>query len=470
MKKTLLAIILTQLTFISFASPIIGDWHGELSAQSMKLRISFHVTETDDGIYTTMDSPDQGAMGIPTTSSTYIDNTLHVVMENLGVDFSGKLVGGEIDGIFSQGGLDLPLIISKKEVEVIQAKTRPQDPVKPYTYKSEEITFINKPANNIKLAGTLTLPNDIKNPPVAIMITGSGGQNRDEEIKVFNHRPFLVWSDYLTNHGIAVLRYDDRGIAESEGSQKDATSADFATDVQAAVNYLKTRGDVIDTSKIGLIGHSEGGLIAPMVASKNSNIAFIVLLAGTGVDGGEVLRTQAKRAAKLARQNSDYMIFNDKVSKVAFAIIQDQTDLEKLKLELSEYFQQVSKEAPDGMTQEFTGEKLDAQIKSLTSPWLSYFIRTNPDDFLSKVQCPTLALNGSLDFQVLPELNLDGIKKSLKKANNKDVTIKQLNGLNHLFQTATTGAADEYVQIEETVSPIALKLVTSWINNRFGSK
>lgn len=470
MKKIIAIVILLIITTSAVAKPIVGDWHGQLKIQSMKLRISFHVTQTGDAYHSTMDSPDQGAMGIPTTSTTFKDNILQIEMKNMNAKFEGRLADGKISGTFKQGGMDLPLVLLQKGIAITSSKPRPQEPTKPYAYKSEDVYFTNNKAKGIKLAGTLTLPKNLKNPPVAIMISGSGPQNRDEEVKVFNHRPFLVWSDYLTKNGVAVLRFDDRGVGESEGSQLDATSADFATDVQAAFTYLKTRADVIDTNKIGLIGHSEGGLIAPMVAANNNDIAFIVLLAGPGVNGGEVLRTQVKRASELSNQNSDEINFNEKISKVAFDMVRKETDLDKLKKQLKTYFIQVRDKNPKMMPDEMSNDKLAAQVKSLTSAWVSYFIRTDPDQFLSKVKCPILAINGSLDFQVMPELNLGGIRKSLLKANNKDVTIKQLEGLNHLFQTAKTGASDEYSIIEETISPVALKLVTNWINIRFNNE
>ena len=420
-----------------------------------------------------MDSPDQGAFGLATTQTKFSDNKLEIMLENMGIQYSGVLEGNHLKGTFTQGGTVFELNLSRNEISKEVQKTRPQDPIKPYGYQSENVYFTNDKANNIKLAGTLTLPKNIKNPPVVIMISGSGPQNRDEEIAVFNHRPFLVWSDYLTKNGIAVLRYDDRGVAESEGSQENATSADFATDVEAAVNYLKTRKD-IDRDKIGLIGHSEGGFIAPMVAfSKkenkvNKDIAFIVLLAGTGVDGGEVLTSQARRAAELAGATTEELDFNEILSNKIFDIVKIETDSEKLKTKLANLLHETKTNGPAALTKDITNESIKAQIKILSSKWFGYFIRTNPNDFLSEVSCPVLAINGEKDFQVLADLNLNGIKDSLKKANNNDVTIKKMPSLNHLLQTAQTGAADEYKKIEETVSPKALKLVADWINIRFG--
>ena len=474
MRKLLLLIILSISTFFSEAhttDAITGDWHGQLEIQGMKLRISFHIKKEGEKYSATMDSPDQGAIGIPTTATSFDGKTLKISMKNMGAEFQGKLItktkNNTIEGIFQQAGMKLPLKLSQEKVVVGKQKPRPQDPVKPYPYDSQDVYFVNSTANNIKLAGTLTLPKDVKNPPVVVLISGSGPQNRDEEVKAFNHRPFLVWSDYLTRHGIAVLRYDDRGVGESQGTQQNATSKDFATDVQAAINYLKTRGDVIDTTKIGLIGHSEGGLIAPMVAADNKDVAFIVMLAGPGVDGGEVLLTQVKRASELAGEDKKDIQFNEKISKVAFDLIRDNQDLDVLAKKLNSYFVKVREENHNNVTEKLTDDNIARQVKSLSSPWLSYFIRTNPADFLEKVTCPVLAINGSLDFQVIADLNLPAIKQALQKAHNKNVTIKELKGLNHLFQEANTGAADEYAKIEQTVSPIALKTVADWISANF---
>ena len=474
MQKLFLLIVLSLSTFISKAQTsdtITGDWHGQLEIQGMKLRISFHVKKEGGKYSATMDSPDQGATGIPTTATSFDGKTLKISMKNIGAEFQGKLLNKTknktLEGIFQQAGMKLPLKLSQEKIVVEKQKSRPQDPAKPYPYDSEDVYFVNSKADNIKLAGTLTLPKATKNPPVAILITGSGAQNRNEEVKVFNHRPFLVWSDYLTRNGIAVLRYDDRGVGESQGTQQNATSKDFATDVQAAIDYLKTRGDMIDTTKIGLIGHSEGGLIAPMVAADNKDVAFVVMLAGPGVDGGEVLLTQVTRASELAGEDKKDIQFNEKISKIAFDMIRNNQDLDVLAQKLNEYFLKVREDNHNNVTEKLTDEIIARQVKSLSSPWLSYFIRTNPADFLEKVTCPVLAINGSLDFQVIAELNLPAIKKALKKAHNNNVTIKQLKGLNHLFQEADTGASNEYAKIEQTVSPIALKTVSDWIKQRF---
>ena len=463
-------LLLLLLSSNAFAVDVTGDWHGQLDIQGMKLRISFHLSKEGDKYTSTMDSPDQEAMGLATSTTFFDGETLKISMENIGAEFNGELKDNVIDGTFNQAGMKMPLLLSKKEVAEVKQKPRPQDPVKPYPYTSENVHFTNIKADNIKLAGTLTLPKNVENPPVVVLISGSGPQNRNEEIKAFNHRPFLVWSDYLTRHGIAVLRFDDRGVGESEGTQKDATSADFATDTQAAFDYLKTRGDVIDTKKIGLMGHSEGGLIAPMVASTNKDVAFIIMLAGPGVDGAEVLLSQSKRAAELAGENNKNIELNQKLSKHVFQMVKKEADLSQLSTDIIKYLTQEKQKYPKILGKDLSEQQIKQQAQTVSSPWMTYFIRTNPTEFLEKVTCPVLAINGGLDFQVIVDLNLPPIEKALIKAGNKDVTVKEFKGLNHLFQTADTGALNEYSKIEETVSPIVLKTVSDWIVNRFNKK
>jgi alpha/beta superfamily hydrolase len=463
MYKLLLLLLISPL---AFAQGITGDWHGQLDVMGTKLRISFHIKH-EEGVYiSTMDSPDQGAFGLPTDSITFNDDTVTIFIKGMGIEYVGHLGKDGINGTFNQAGQSFPLDLKTEELEKPKVAVRPQDPIEPFEYLSEEVIFINKSADSIKLAGTLTLPKNVKNPPVALLITGSGPQNRNEELGPFNHRPFLVLSDHLTKNGIAVLRYDDRGVAESEGNHKDATSGDFATDVSAAVDYLKTRSD-IDIQKIGLIGHSEGGFIAPMLASSRQDIAFIVLLAGTGVDGATILTTQARRASELAGQSVAKLDFDQALSSKVFTIIKDEKDTEMLKSKLTILINEIVEKSPKELVAEYTKEAITAQIDLLSSNWFQYFIRTDPKQFIENVTCPVLAINGEKDFQVLPKLNLSAIDTILKKSGNKDFTIKELAGMNHLFQTSETGAIDEYGKIEETFSPIALNIVSDWINKRF---
>ena len=462
MIRLMTALIIVLVTFVNsiFAQNVTGTWHGKLEIPTGNIGINFNIFKENNKLKATMDSPDQNAFGIQTDKTILIDDKIEIYLNSMMISYKGKFKNDTINGTFFQRGIEIPLKLTKKKIE---KKLRPQDPKEPYSYISKEITFVNQKANNIKLAGTLTLPKNVKKPKVVILISGSGPQNRNEEIKQFNHRPFLVLSDFLTKNGIAVLRYDDRGVAQSEGTQKGATSLDFATDVEAAINYLKNKEN-ISFSKIGLIGHSEGGFIASMLASKNKDIDFIVLLAAPGVSGDKILRTQTKKALELSGASKKHIEFNDKISKQIFNLIKTEKNSEKLKGKLKDYLIKVKNEAPESIIKNLTEKGINTQIEAITLPWITYFIKTEPKQFLEKVTCPILALNGSKDVQVLPKLNLEAIKNSTK--HNKNVEIIELENLNHMFQTCSTGSINEYAQIEETFSPKAMKLIVNWINTK----
>ena len=447
-----------------FGQDISGQWNGILDVKGIKLRVVFNVIKSDTGFLSTMDSPDQGAKGIPVTITNFENPVLKLEITNAAIKYEGSYTKTDtIIGTFNQSGMSFPLNLTRKLPET-QKPVRPQEPVKPYPYFSEDVVFENKKAA-IQLAGTLTLPSQSGNFPVVILITGSGPQNRDEEL--LGHKPFLVWSDYLTRNGIAVLRFDDRGTAASKGNFKTATSLDFASDVEAAVAYLLTRKE-INKKKIGLMGHSEGGIIAPMVAAESKDISFIILLAGTGIPGGELLLLQQELIGRASGASEAELQKTKKVNEGAFAIIAKSTNPEALKIELTSYVTQALKsdtafKAPAGMTEQ---QFVDAQVKQTTSPWMLYFIKHDPAITLQKVKCPVLAVNGEKDLQVPSKVNLDAIKAALKKGKNQKVTIKELPGLNHLFQECTTGSPDEYASIEQTISPVALNEVTKWILNQ----
>ncbi|WP_452221895.1 alpha/beta hydrolase family protein [Lacinutrix salivirga] len=347
--------------------------------------------------------------------------------------------------------------------EGIAQNTKPQEPIPPFQYSSEEVNFKNIKADNITLSGTLTLPKNKKKPAVVVLIAGSGPQNRNSEI--LGHKPFLVISDYLTNNDIAVLRFDERGIEKSEGNHKTATTFDLASDVNAAVEYLKTRTD-INTSKIGLIGHSEGGLIAPIVASKNKTVAFIVLLAGPGVNGQEVLQSQSKKIAELSGTTQEGIAFNNNLTSVAYEVIKTEKDTSKLKTNITKALENYKSELESENSpfaiyvNEFTIKQLTNQ---LTNPWMLSFLKIEPQHYLSQVKCPVLAINGTKDLQVLPDLNLNAIESALKKGNNNAITIIQLEGLNHLFQKSETGLPQEYAGLEDTFNIDALMVIKNWI-------
>ncbi|MGB3775466.1 MAG: alpha/beta fold hydrolase [Leeuwenhoekiella sp.] len=460
----LLLVLSLLLSSMLTAQEITGEWSGNLEVQGMKLPLVINITQRDSGYASTLKSPKQSPLEMPVDQTHFENDSLYISVKRLQLHFRGKLENQMITGNFIQMGNTLPLTLQHKSYE---EEKRPQDPTGELPYIAEEVTFKNAAANNIKLAGTLTLPMDIKNPPVAVLITGSGGQNRDEELGPMNHRPFLVLADHLTREGIAVLRFDDRGVGESEGNQQEGTSADFATDVEAAVTYLKTRTDV-DISKIGLIGHSEGGLIADLViANKNNKIAYFVSLAGPAVPGGEIIISQTEKIAQLNGEDAENTSFDKELSSKIFEYIATAKDTLGMGAKVSNVINSMLKNAPKTIQNKYTPEIIASAKDQFLNNWMIYFIQTDPATYIEQIEIPTLVLNGGKDVQVLSSLNLPAYEQALKKAGNQDYTIKELPELNHLFQTAETGNPMEYGQIEETFSPQALELISSWINKRF---
>jgi len=454
MRKTVLVlfVILTNLSI--YAQDISGTWNGILKVQGTQLRLVFNITQTEKGYSSTMDSPDQGAKGIPVTSTNYENSILKLEVSNAEIKYEGTLdKEGAFNGTFKQGGQSFPLILTKKKIEK-EKVVRPQEPIKPYPYYSEEVKFENK-KDKIKLAGTLTLPEKNGKFSAVILITGSGPQNRDEEL--LGHKPFLVLSDFLTKNGIAVLRFDDRGTAKSTGDFKNATTFDFATDVEYAIEYLQKRKE-INKDKIGLIGHSEGGIIAPIIASENKDIDFIVLMAGSTLRGDKLLLLQKYKIETQMGINKQVVESNQQIFAGAYEIILNENiEKEVLYDTLSHYFiSKYGKALPENQK--------DALINQLTSTWMINFIRLDPVVYLEKVSCPILAINGNKDLQVPSKENLEVIENIFRKSENTKVKIKELEGLNHLFQECETGATSEYATIEQTISPIALKEILNWIN------
>lgn len=463
MKKLLLVFLTIFTSLTIYSQDITGQWNGILKVQGIQLRVVFNITKNENGFSATMDSPDQGAKGIPVTTTAFENSKLKLEIANARIEYNGELKENLITGTFKQGGQEFPMNLSKEKIEK-QTVIRPQEPKKPYSYYTEEITFQNN-KENIALAGTLTLPKKEGNYPVVILISGSGPQNRDEEL--LGHKPFLVISDYFTKNGIAVLRYDDRGVAQSKGDFKTATSLDFASDVESAIAYLKTRKE-INKNKIGLIGHSEGGIIAPMVASKSKDVNCIVLLAGTGIPGDQLLLLQQELISKASGVSETEIQKNKKINTKAFEIVLKSKDTPTLKTDLTKYIKETLKDNPnDNKPKSMTDDEfISLQVDQMTSPWMHYFIKYNPATTLEKVKCPVLAVNGEKDLQVPPKENLIAIKNAIEKGGNKKITIKEFPNLNHLFQECKTGSPNEYAEIEQTFSPTALDEITKWILNQ----
>jgi uncharacterized protein len=461
--RLVFTLVLLISTFSIAQQDLSGIWAGKLDLpNTVKLTIAFNLSKDEAGNYkATLDSPDQGAMGIPTESTTINKDSIRIEIPIIKGYYVGKIFYDvmKISGKWNQAGSSFDLEI--KKVDKLEKPNRPQEPKEPYPYNSEEVLFENE-KDNVVLAGTLTYPKEGNNFPAVVMITGSGGQDRNEEL--LGHKPFLVISDYLTRNGIAVLRFDDRGIAQSTGDHSKATSEDFAKDVLAAVQFLKERKEIGKT-KIGLIGHSEGGMIAPLAAIQSDDVSFIVLMGGPGIPGDSILYLQGALIQRAEGESEDKIQKSVDLQRSIFKMVINSTDDEKLNKDLRDKFYE---EYPN-MTEEEKKEigdpevYLDMQIKTITSPWFKYFLKFDPAPVLEKVKCAVLAINGEKDLQVPPNENLSAIKSAFEKGGNKNFEVIELKGLNHLFQTSETGRISEYGQIEETISPLALQTMLDWI-------
>ena len=448
----------TRTATSSQATPgIEGNWQGTLDVGVAKLRLILKISKAADGKLTaTMDSLDQSANDLAVDSISFQDGTLKFEMKRLSASYVGTLnkEGNQLTGQFTQSNtipLDFKRVTDASELKL----KRPQTPAKPYPYDETEVSYENK-QDKIKLAATLTVPRGAGPFPAVVLITGSGQQDRDEAI--MGHRPFLVLADYLTRRGIVVLRADDRGVGGSSHGSPNDTTENYAGDALAGVEFLKTRKE-INPKQIGLIGHSEGGMAALMVASKSADVAFIVLMAGPGIIGEKLLTMQIGliAAAECDKQVEQSVAESQKLFEIAV----QETDPAVARKKLAEAANKRAEAAKKRLEAQLAAAESQNQL--FTSPWFRYFLSYDPRPTLIKVRVPVLALNGGKDLQVPPKEDLEGIENALKEAGNRDYKIVLLPGLNHLFQTTATGAVSEYGQIEETIAPVALQTMGDWI-------
>jgi len=368
--------------------------------------------------------------------------------------------------------LALPAISAPPQALAQQsvAPARPQEPLPPFPYRLEEVRYPNERAA-ITLAGTLTLPDGPGPFPAVALVSGSGPQTRDSEL--FGHRPFLVLADFLTRRGIAVLRTDDRGVGASGGEFRNATSRDFADDAQSAVAYLRSRADILGSS-VGLVGHSEGGLVVPMVAADEDGVAFVVLLAGPGVNGEALLYEQASLIARALGAPEEQAAFNRRLHEELFSVLKEEEDASerarRMETVLRRQFADVPPEerAASGLTREAEDTWIRQQISMMGGPWYRFFLMHEPAPVLRRVRVPVLALFGERDLQVPADQNAPAVEAALREGGNPDVTVLTLPGLNHLFQTAALGVPQEYPIIDETMAPVVLERVAAWILERAG--
>ena len=474
--RSLLSLLLVVTTWVSLASriPIVsaaiqtagstqdtsgveGNWRGALEVGGFKLRLVLKISKTADGKLTaTVDSLDQNAKDLPVDTITFQDGTLKFEMKRLSASYVGTLSkdGTQLTGQFTQRG-DLPLDFTRVTDASQLELRRPQTPKKPYPYHEEEVSYENK-QDGVKLAATLTLPPGSGPFPAVVLITGSGPQDRNEAL--LSHQPFLVLADYLTRRGIAVLRADDRGVGGTSKGGPNDTTENFAADALAGVEFLKTRKE-INPKQIGLIGHSEGGMAAPMAAAKSPDVAFIVLMAGPGIPGDKLLMKQIGLIAS-AECEKEVELSMAEGGRLMTIVTQEQDSaIARQKLQ-----EAATKRA------EAAKKRVEAQLKAAESqsyafatPWFRYFLNYDPRPTLRKVHVPVLAINGEKDLQVPAKEDLEAIDLALKDAGNRDYKIVLLPNMNHLFQTSKTGAPSEYAEIEETISPVALQTIGDWI-------
>lgn len=457
------------ISLASLAQPAAsyqGSWQGTLDVAG-GLRIVFHIKDNgNNGLIATADSPDQSAFGLKCDTTWVAAGLLTIEMHQLNASYTAKLVGDSaLDGTFKQGA-EFPLVL-KKTTGAQVARKRPQEPKPPFPYKSEDVEYDNA-SRTLHYGATITIPEGKGPFPAALLITGSGPQNRDEEI--MGHKTFAVLADALTRNGFVVLRVDDRGVGKSTGQFKDATSADFADDARASLQYLLSRPEV-NKKKTGLIGHSEGGMIAPMLAASNKDIDFIILLAGPGIKIDSLMAEQNRaifRQSAVSERSIDAYIA---MYRAAYKVILSASDTAGVGARIKNQLSQWASHTDSSVLKELklnspeSRDKIaNAMVEDLQGKWYRYFMSFDPAPYLEALRCKVLALNGGKDIQVIPGSNLTGIESALKKSRSKTYTVKELPGLNHLFQTCKTCTVAEYGQLEETFSPVALEEINNWLN------
>jgi len=466
MKRTVLiaALLLCWIpTFAQTSSGIEGKWLGLIEISGVKLRLLLKVEKAAEGYTAKFDSIDQGQNDLLIDSITLSGNTVKFSAPQFGLSYEGTVneKNDEISGAFKRSTGPAPFIL-KRTGEIAMA--RPQNPKKPFPYEEEEVSYRNT-TDNVKLAGTLTTPKGQGKYPAVILISGSGSQNRDSFIG--GHRPFLVLADHLTRKGIAVLRVDDRGVGGSEAGSLSATSENFMLDVLAGVDFLKGRQE-IDSKKIGLIGHSEGGMIAPMAAARSKDIAFVVMLAGLGQRGEDIIYTQTGLIARASGADAETIRRNVTLARRINAIVKSESNENRIEQLIIDDLAAQAAELNEEQRKAFAPEAaaVRAAMPMYKMPWYRYFIMFDPVPVLKKVKVPVLALNGDLDLQVASKENLDLIAAALKAGRNKDFTVKSFPRLNHLFQTSKNGLPSEYMTLDETFSPDVLTSISDWITQR----
>jgi hypothetical protein len=451
--STFLLAILASVSL--FSQSLIGTWNGTLNVgNDITLAVVLNINGlTADSI--TMDSPEQAAFGIKVDKADFSTKTFKIEVNSIGAKLVGEpnLTCDTLNCTLTQRGQSFPLTMTRGAYKPKPKKQEPKD----FPYIVEEVEIFN-PETNVKLSGTLTAPYDYKCDKIVILVSGSGLQNRDEEI--LGHKPFLVLSDYLTRNGIAVIRYDDRGFGKSTGEAENATTYDFSLDAESVVKFIRNDKRLKD-KKIGIIGHSEGGIIAPMVAARNNDVDFVVMLAGPAVEMSNVLARQNYDAMKTSGYSEEIAKQTSKYALESYKVIQNKKlSTDEKKKQVGEILKKINM-----LTGEETSDEQSIQenVEVLFSPWMYYSLTSNPQNDLCKVKVPLLAINGDKDVQVYSKDNLAGVEKAMKKAKNTQYKTMELKGLNHLFQKCIFGSPNFYGKNEETFNEDAMKIVAEWI-------
>lgn len=459
------------LTVIAHAQQPTENWSGLLNAGGQKIELILHLLPAADKTYTsTWDVPLQKAKGIPSSKTEWNNNQLSIEIKMIGGSYIGTLnaTGDTIQGTWTQSGMNFPLNLTPfKEGQAAFVPMKPQTPKAPFAYGTKEFVYEGV-HTQLSYGATLTYPNDNGKHPLIILITGSGRQDRDETI--FDHKPFAVLADRLTKKGFVVLRVDDRGAGKSTGDFSQSTTADFALDVEEHINYAKTLS-MVDSTKIGLLGHSEGGLIAPMVAARNKSVAFVILMAGPGVPITELMASQNEmvlQSAGIAKAAIDaYLPLYKQIMQACIQASDKAAAIAKVNELTKVWFEKTDKnfvKATTNITSEADIQKFaTAMAETLSTNWWKFFAAYNPQPVLQKLKCPVLAINGSADIQVPAIPNLKGIETELKKGGNKHLTVKQFEGLNHLFQKCTKCTVTEYGELATTIEPEVLETIGDWL-------
>lgn len=471
MRKIIIVLASLLLIQSTEAQDITGAWQGWLTVGKNNIRFIMHVSKKNADYYTTFDSPDQKAFGIQGSKTQIVNDSILAEIQIMKAGYRGKWNGKDsIQGTYQQGAFNTPLNMKRlNENEVPHPPSEPvrsQTPKAPYGYISEEVEYDNAD-KSVHYGATLTKPNQTTKSPTVILISGSGTQDRDGSM--FGHKTYAVLADLLTKQGIAVLRVDDRGIGKSTlgNNPITLTSVDFAGDVNSSLQYLLSRSD-IDQNNIGLVGHSEGGMIAPMVAVKNKSVAFIVLLAGPGESGLNIWNFQMRRSIEKVNLTDAQKIIADEAVNTINAAFTKSTELSVVQDAMKLAYANWKKNVSDSIEKILFVQNPEKTFLNIAQQyrsglyWLNYFLNYQPAENLQKLKIPVLALNGESDIQVSCTENLQAIDAALKKGKNKQFKTIALPNLNHLFQTAKT-KVQTYDSIAETFSPEAAKLIGNWI-------